>query len=320
MLSQTLATHERHTTQFLLPKEAFDTHVHVFYPKLGPYAAGRAYTPEDAPLRKLLELNRSLSRDANNTTLVLVQPSPYKTDCSVMMHCLRELRDRGMSAFGIAVLDLDITADAELNEMHALGVRGIRLNFQADGKEVDIAHLIAVLKRTVERIRHLPGWVIQLFVPGWTWDLLHDDLRELPVRIIADHLGGMRGASKLPSDLQSTPTSQPGFRSLLSLAKQSIVYVKVSGLYRTSTCSASTFDDLQPVVQALAQEIPDQLIWGSDWPHTGDAHNRVGGSIERKEPFRVIDNRSILHRLHDWMGDDAYWKMMVDNPGRLYLN
>ncbi|GKZ33511.1 hypothetical protein AbraIFM66950_003413 [Aspergillus brasiliensis] len=171
MLSQTLASQERRTTPFLLPKEAFDTHVHVFDPKLGPYAAGRAYTPEDAPLRKLLELNRSLSRGHNNTTLVLVQPSPYKTDCSVMMHCLRELRDRGMSVFGIAVLDLDTTTDAQLNEMHALGVRGIRLNFQADGKEVDITHLVAVLKRTADRIRHLPGWVIQLFVPGWTWDL-----------------------------------------------------------------------------------------------------------------------------------------------------
>ncbi|GKZ63755.1 hypothetical protein AnigIFM60653_010013 [Aspergillus niger] len=321
MLSQALATHERRSnTPFLLSKESFDTHVHVFDPKLGPYAAGRAYTPEDAPLQKLLALNQSLTRDYNNTTLVLVQPSPYKNDCSVMMHCLRELKDRGISSFGIAVLDLNSTTDAQLSDLHALGVRGVRLNFQADGKEVDITHLVAILNHTADRIRHLPGWAIQLFVPGWTWDLLYDAVRELPVRVIADHLGGMRGASKLPSDLQSTPTSQPGFRSLLSLAKQSIVYVKVSGLYRMSNCLASTFDDLQPIVQVMASEISNQIIWGSDWPHTGDGHDRVKHSIENKEPFRTIDNHAILQRLHDWMGDDAYWKMMVDNPGRLYMD
>ncbi|RAH60659.1 amidohydrolase 2 [Aspergillus piperis CBS 112811] len=321
MLSQALATHERHSnTPFLLSTESFDTHVHVFDPKLGPYAAGRAYTPEDAPLQKLLALNQSLARDYNNTTLVLVQPSPYKNDCTVMMHCLRDLRDRGIRSFGIAVLDLDTITDAQLNEMHALGVRGIRLNFQADGKDVDITHLISLLNRTADRIRYFPSWAIQLFVPGWTWDLLHDAVRELPVKVIADHLGGLRGTSKLPSELQSTPMSQPGFRSLLSLARRSIVYVKISGLYRMSDHSASTFDDLQPIVQAMAREIPDQVIWGSDWPHTGDGHNRVKRSIESKEPFRMIDNHAILQRLHDWMGDEAYWKMMVDNPGRLYID
>lgn len=68
------------------------------------------------------------------------------------------------------MLDLDTITDAQLNEMHALGVRGIRLNFQADGKDVDITHLISLLNRTADRIRYLPSWAIQLFVPGWTWD------------------------------------------------------------------------------------------------------------------------------------------------------
>ena len=153
-----------------LPSHAVDTHVHVFDPKLGPYAPGRAYTPPDAPLEKLIAFNQSLSTDTNNTTLVLVQPSPYKNDCSVMLHCLRELKNRHISVFGIAVLDLDNTSDAQLKEMHTLGVRGIRLNFQADGNQVQTAQLVTALYRTADRIRYLPGWVIQLFVPGWTWD------------------------------------------------------------------------------------------------------------------------------------------------------
>lgn len=147
-----------------------DTHVHVFDPELGSYAAGRAYTPEDAPLNRLIEFNKSLSADSKNTKLVLVQPSAYNDDCSVMMRCLRALRDRDIEAFGIAVSDLDKTTDAQLKEMHALGVRGIRLNFQADGKEVNTDKLLATLSRTADRIRYLPGWMIQLFVPGWAWD------------------------------------------------------------------------------------------------------------------------------------------------------
>ncbi|OQE87085.1 hypothetical protein PENNAL_c0020G05249 [Penicillium nalgiovense] len=232
-------------TQPLLPKNVFDTHTHIFDPDLGPYAAGRAYTPEDAQLKELLAFNQSLSKDPPNNTLVL------------------KLKDQNINAFGIAVLDLDNTTDAQLRELHTLGIRGIRLNFQADGKELNTDKLVATLHRTADRVRHLPGWMIQLFVPGWSWDNLHDTILELPVKIIADHLGGMRGASKLPSDLQSTPTSQPGFKSLLSLAKQSHIAVKVSGLYRMSSLVSGTYSDLQPILEAFAQEIPEQLIWGT---------------------------------------------------------
>ena len=154
----------------LLPQSAFDTHVHVFDPTLGPYATGRAYTPEDAPLNKLIAFNSVLSTDPQNNNLVLVQPSPYKNDCAVMMKCLEDLKDKEINAFGIAVLDLDHTTDSQLKEMHRRGVRGTRLNFQADGKDVSTDKLVAALQRTADRIRHLPGWMIQLFVPGWAWD------------------------------------------------------------------------------------------------------------------------------------------------------
>ncbi|CAI7653965.1 unnamed protein product [Penicillium bialowiezense] len=324
MSSQIISSHSSDSnapsdlTRFLLPREAFDTHVHVFDPALGQYDAKRAYTPEDAPLKTLIAFNQSLSAEARNSKLVLVQPSPYKTDCSVMMQCLQTLKDRDINAFGIAVLDLDNTTDAQLKEMHALGVRGIRLNFQADGKKVNTDKLVAALVRTADRIQYLPGWVIQLFIPGQLWDYLHDKILELPVRIIADHLGGMRGSTKLPSELKSMSTSQPGFESLLSLAKQSRVYVKISGLYRMSNCPASTFDDLQPIIQTFAQEIPDHIIWGSDWPHTGDGHNRTENTLKVKEPFRIIDNPAILKMLQSWIGSDCYRKMLVDNPNRLY--
>ena len=154
----------------LLPRGTFDTHVHVFDPRLGPYAARRAYTPGDAPLSELLSFSRSLSADNESSTLVLVQPSPYKTDCTVMLKSLGDLAKQGKMARGIAVIDVNTVTDQMLEEMHGLGVRGIRLNFQADDKGIHIPSLIAILNESARRIQHLPGWKIQMFVPGWTWD------------------------------------------------------------------------------------------------------------------------------------------------------
>ncbi|KAL4764709.1 amidohydrolase family protein [Aspergillus foveolatus] len=306
--------------RFLLPPGAFDTHVHVFDPRIGPYAANRAYTPDDAPLENLVSFNRSITQDDTGSNIVLVQPSPYRTDCTVMMKCLQELRARQRSAYAIAVLDLDGITDHELERMHTLGVRGIRLNFQADGKGLDVSCLLETLQRGAERIRHLPGWMIQLFVPGWAWDTLFDVVTTLPVPIIADHLGGLQGASKLPPHLvKDGVLLQTGFASLLTLAKQSKVIVKVSGLYRASSRTISCFDDTRPIIEAFAREIPDQCIWGSDWPHTGDGSNRtVQGGLAVKEPFRVIDDQTLLEKVREWVGNEVWEKIMRENPARIF--
>jgi len=86
------------------------------------------------------------------------------------MRCLKELQRESHSAYAIAVIDVDNITDQRLNEMHQLGVRGIRLNLQADGKGFDAPSTAIQLQKAAQRIHHLPGWMIQLFVPVWTWD------------------------------------------------------------------------------------------------------------------------------------------------------
>ncbi|KAJ5374106.1 amidohydrolase 2 [Penicillium concentricum] len=113
--------------------------------------------PEDAPLKKLIAFYKTLSTETKNSTLLLVRPSPYRTDCTVMMQSLQTLKERDINAFGIAILNLDKTTDAQLKEIHVLGVRGIRLNFQVDGKDVNVDKLVADLLRTADRIQYLPG-------------------------------------------------------------------------------------------------------------------------------------------------------------------
>ncbi|KAL4923712.1 amidohydrolase 2 [Aspergillus undulatus] len=298
----------------LLPPSAFDTHVHVFDSRIGPYAEGRAYTPEDAPLESLLSFNTSISQQCSKCTIVLVQPSPYKTDCSVLMTCL-QLQRQKQTTYGIAVVDLHHITDVDLEHMHSIGIRGIRLNFQADGREIDVERLAASLRNAAGRIRQMPGWMIQLFVPGWAWDALFDLVLTLPVPVIADHLGGMLGASKLSPSFTACPEVQPGF----CLARHSKVIVKLSGLYRASNRTAACYDDTRPIIQAFAREIPDQCIWGSDWPHTGDGKCRVKSRVlSVKEPFRSIDTVRILENLRGWVGDDIWMKIMIENPERVF--
>lgn len=141
----------------------------MFDPTIGPYASNRAYTPEDAPIDRLIAFNKSISQYGAGSSIVLVQPSPYKSDCTVLLKCLQELQNQKRAAYGIAVVDVQAIQDTELERMHKLGVRGIRLNFQADGKGVDIPGLMASLRTVAARIAHLPGWMIQLFVPGFVW-------------------------------------------------------------------------------------------------------------------------------------------------------
>lgn len=147
---------------------------------------------------------------------------------------------------------------------------------------------------------------------------LYGTILNLPVPVIADHLGGMRGSSKLPSELGGESLAQPGLEALLSLAKKSKVIVKISGLYRMSTETDSMYEDLKPIIQEFRKEIPHQLIWGSDWPHTGEAKERAANSLDNKEAFRQVDNIGVLRQLHEWMGEDAWRKMIVDNPRRFF--
>jgi predicted TIM-barrel fold metal-dependent hydrolase len=140
------------------------------------------------------------------------------------------------------------------------------------------------------------------------------------VPIIADHLGGMQGASKLLSHVAKDGVlSQMGFISLLTLAKLSKVIVKISGLYRASDRTTARFDDTREIIEAFAKEIPDQCIWGSDWPHTGEGKDRTKQrSLSTMEPFRVIDNQALLENLRKWVGSEVWGKMMRENPARIF--
>ncbi|KAH7225255.1 hypothetical protein B0J15DRAFT_473407, partial [Fusarium solani] len=176
-------------------------------------------------------------------------------------------------------------------------------------------------------IQHLPGWRLQVFAPAAVWSELYDFILQSPVEIIVDHIGGLLGASKIASGNAdpNVALSQAGFDSLVKLARGRRVWIKVSGLYRASLRTDSCYDDLEGIVRRLFHEVPERLIWASDWPHTGEGKARAGkdkaARLAEIEEFRTIDNAKILQSLRNWSESEDTWKkIMVDNPRELFAS
>ena len=83
------------------------------------------------------------------------------------------------------------------------------------------------------------------------------------------------------------------------------VHAKVSAPYRASS-HYPDYPDARPLHEALLSANPDQLIWGTDWPHPRLAKN-------------MPDTGHLLDLFNTWTLDPALRrKILVDNPAKLY--
>jgi predicted TIM-barrel fold metal-dependent hydrolase len=298
LVSSTAAA--RTAVDFEIPSDACDCHVHVFDPVRFPYVAKRVYTPPEALIEDLLELQKTLRMDR----VVIVQPSVYGTDNSCTLNAVRKL---GTRARGVVVIDKD-TSQTEINEMAAAGVCGIRLNLNTTPNgEVDADGSKRTLDRAVEQI-HGRGWHIQFYTRPHVIATLKDHIEQLPFPVVFDHFGAAKAANG---------PEQYGFDALLDLVKSGRAYVKISGAYRTSD-QAPDFPDALPLAQALIAANPDRVVWGSDWPHPDSAFGRGRPLTEIAPPFPV-DDALLLNQLPKWTLNPAIReKILVDNAARLY--
>jgi predicted TIM-barrel fold metal-dependent hydrolase len=277
---------------FAAPANACDAHFHVFGPPgKYPYGTDIRYKPPHEPLAAFLKLANRIGFKR----YVFVQPSAYGFDNSCMFDAMREL-DPGIRR---AIIDLDETksSDKELAEMDALGVRGIRVNVSPIRKpEAGVAASMLPRIARLTKISQQLGWHLDFLAPGWLVSELMPTLRELPIKFTVAHMG-LFPAKDGPG--------QAGFQEFLKLAGDGSkrCYVKLTGIYRFST--APGFADVKPIAQALMQGVPDQLIWGSDFPHLS-FHDRVG-TIQ------------LYNLLGEWAPDEALRKrILTDNPAKLF--
>ena len=269
-----------------------DCHIHVFgdvdrYPAI----AGRTYTPKAATLAEW----RAVSAPLGIRRAVLVQPSAYGTDNSRMLDGLREAGD---AARGIAVID-DATPDHALAEMHALGVRGIRLNL-ATGAVPDPAAIPDQLRRAADRVAGL-GWHLQVLARGPRLDAFAAIVPSLHVPVVFDH---MAGADASPG------ASQAGFDAVVKLLREGRCWIKLSGADHVAG-NRDTPEEALPIMRQLLGANPDRLVWGSDWPHIGKAQGPDG--VE----YLPMDHGRLLALLRQATGGDD-GRILSANAERLY--
>ena len=291
----------RSAVDFAVPRGACDCHVHVFGdPAAFPFAERRVYTPPQASVEQLLELQRDLHLDR----VVVVQPSVYGADNACTLDAVRRMDAR---ARGIAVID-KATSRKALEAMASAGIRGVRLNLESNtAGRFEPADAKAVLDATAEQIRGL-GWHVQIYTRTAVVAGLKDHLARMPLPVVVDHFG------------RGNPAQGPGhpdFAALLELVKSGHLYVKISGAYRVSE-RAPDFSDVVGLAQALVAANPDRIVWGSDWPHPNSDAGRGKPLAEISAPF-PIDDGLLLNQLPKWVPDPAVRKkILVDNPARLY--
>lgn len=278
---------------YRLPPGSCDSHAHVFGPaRQYPYVTDRAYTPHDVLLDDYVRLLKQLGFER----AVLVQPSVYGTDNRLLADALADAvsRPQGIEFRGIAVLNADVS-DAQLQALAALGVCGVRLNLAyVDG---GYAESFARTRRLVERIAPL-GWHLQIMTDITVFHDLAELLATLPVDSVIDHIG------YFPAQLG--PRTAP-FQALKALMQEGRTWMKLCGPNRISSSPVAPFDDVRALVQDLARDLPDHLVFGTDWPHT-------------KLDTPVPDDGVLVDELFRWLdGDRALARrILVDNPARLY--
>jgi len=281
---------------FEVPRGACDCHTHIFGPAdKFPYASTRRYTPGDASIADLEGLHRALHIDR----VVVVHPSPYAADNAVTIDAVRRM---GARARGVAVID-EKTTDRELADMHAAGIRGVRVNLESHG-ESDPANAARALRQAAERVAPL-GWHVQTFTNLGVVAALHDVIAALPATLVIDHFGKPQAAAGL---------TQPGLDRLLALLRSGKVYVKISAAYRISDIAG--YPDAAPMARAMIDANPDRIVWGTDWPHPSGGARSNPSVIE---PFRPEDDGAALNRLAAWTKSRGeLQRILVDNPARLY--
>lgn len=271
-----------------LPALACDTHVHVYGPAARfPFAPERPYTPDDAPLEQLWALYRTLGIER----AVYVQATVHGYDNAAILDAIARDPSRGR---GVALVRTDI-GNAELQALHAAGIRGVRFNFVKHLRETPDT---AAVLRLAERIAPL-GWHVQVHLGAQDIIEQREFLLRLACPFVIDHMG-------------RTPVQeglhQPACEVLLELLADPRGWIKLSGPERLSAVLSRgerfPYDDVVPFAQQLLAAAPQRCVWGTDWPHPN----------VREMP----DDGDLVDLLGHYGGPDTLQRLLVDNPARLY--
>ncbi|MEY5057529.1 MAG: 2-pyrone-4,6-dicarbaxylate hydrolase [Actinomycetota bacterium] len=272
--------------KFVVPAGAVDAHCHVFGPgDIFPFAPERKYTPCDASREQLFALRDFLGFEKN----VVVQATCHGSDNSALLDVLEHSNDK---ARGVVTVKADVT-EAELERMHALGVRGVRFNYVkrlVDPKPDDYYRGI------IEKIKPLGWHVVLYFEPA---DLAEkwNFFTSLGVPIVVDHMGR--------PDV-SKPLDNPDFELFLKFMRENDVWAKVSCPDRLTVSGSPLYADVVPFAKTVVEQFADRVLWGTDWPHPNMKKEMPDDGIL----VDYVPSIAVTSELQQ--------KLLVTNPNNLY--
>jgi 2-pyrone-4,6-dicarboxylate lactonase len=267
-----------------------DSHAHICGPESEyAYAEDRIYTPPDALSSEYLNLLESLGVERS----VLVQPSVYGTDNTVMLSAMREMTSAGMQCRGVAVVDESIT-EPELDEMHETGVRGLRFNLvdvATPGRTIPLDSIRTLCERIAPR-----GWHTEFLIHVDDFPDFDARFGDFPTDIVVGHMGYLRLGRDLTCD---------GFGGMLRLAEAGRCWVKITAPYRISAGDLP-YPEAGDFARAVVEAAPGRVVWGTDWPHV---------MVTKPMP----NDADLCDLFFQWVPDPAArQRILVDNPAELY--
>ena len=264
-----------------IPYGACDCHFHVF-DNPSKQVFERTYTAPDATVDEYMGLRDVLGL----TRGVLVQPSVYGLDNETTLRSAAKIPN----VKSVVVID-HTTPVSEIQRMTDAGAVGCRVNllFPSDA-------VISDLRALARRIADF-GWHLQILADFSNSAHLIDLLTLLPVPVMFDHLG------HFPISASHDHASVDAFLGLLG---DGMIWTKISAPYRTTGSSTTDYTDVGAFVTKLTALNPDNLVWGTDWPHP-------------KFDGPMPDDTDMLDQFMDWVPNaQLRHKIMVENPERFY--
>ncbi|MDP3072913.1 MAG: amidohydrolase family protein [Opitutaceae bacterium] len=273
------------TPKFKAPPKACDAHCHIFGPKhIFPYHPNSTYEPPDAGKDRLKALHRTLGIER----AVFVQASCHGPDNRAMLDAIASSNG---AYRGVCIAKKTFT-DAEFQQLHDGGVRGVRFNF--------VTHLggtpdLDAMKTILARVAPL-GWHLVIHVNAEDIITFEDFFTRIEMDIVVDHMGRVHC---------DQGTGQRAFQILKTFMRRQNWWCKICGAERISR-DGPPFHDAVPFARELIGIAPERILWGTDFPHP---------NITRWMP----NDGDLLDLLPLFADDPALQKtILVDNPARLY--
>jgi predicted TIM-barrel fold metal-dependent hydrolase len=264
-----------------VPAGAVDCHHHIFDPRF-PKPAGK-------PMRAIATVDDylKLKRRLGIARSVVVAPASYGADNACLLDALQRLGD---SARGVAIVSSEATP-SDLLTLDARNVRGARF-YLVKGEPASPEALRGFSRRAADI-----GWHIEI-MPSRGDALVAAEplLASLDCPVVIDHLGYTP---------QPDGIAHPAFDTMLRLLDTGRAWIKLSGVYFTSLVGYPGYGDVDEIASRLAAHRPDRVLWGTDWPHSG----------ETTKP----DDALLLDQSARWSPRaERRRALLVDNPDQLY--